>query len=686
MKKKLSFEISAPKPQQMFHKKGGKHVCRPRIVVLPGLSRPAQPDGASNVPVVPSVDHRSCDRDHMVVLPGYGEREYPFPTVAEVVTKACESIAARQQAAAAAMRRQARGKDDSNEQAADAEGSDALTRIVKRSHAHFGDMPSLSVHDKSKKALASQLPGSFPAPGAGPAAFVAAEGIRVFFYNGRFEAIVADKFDSLTGAVNWARNHMPEKYQAAIESLHGHLVKLKDIYREALPKIINFLEAQYPQASKDELLDAAVQVIDEQLAQILYVLSIWTKAFGQLRDGEYEELAAVIFTVEQAYHLNRTGDIDGHCDEECQKRLKTRVFGVEDVFVARFSGQGPATIPGSRGPVGAHAIEVPHDERDIITLMLVLYLHEFRHDLFYDIEGLPEEVTKVVVEAIDKAGKEGKLTFSSPTIRVGNQKVDTLKLVTKLYADTITEVDADIAGGVLLSGPAFLYNMLYTFAAFNAKENGVFNQNVLLRSGSVYEVDEKGALNFEVHMPDYVRVYVVAAALDLLGFKSHADECRRMADQLAGVPTPKDIYWVDAEGKRKMTIKIPVADIVQAAPAVAEALIRTPLAALGGVSMEKIVNWTARRQSKTDALVANLVAGKSDVPSDRGDYHATYVAAAATLAYFELVKAGVHPIHAARQVEPNALAMLDVVRKARQAKETASAGSKPEGGSDGETK
>jgi len=628
-----------------------KNACRKRMVVVTG-SEPAPADTTAK----PCCQHKTknCCRKHMVLVPGYGQREYPFPSVDEVVKKGCESVLEQLQRVAG----KAHGRGDGSEG-----GQVALARKGIRSEHKPGQ--------GSKPHTRKSVQPAEPAPtggAAGPAIFAAAEGLRQVFYNGRFDAIVADKFDPLTGAVNWASTHMAAKYQPAVTSLQGHLDKLQELYREALPKIMDFLAAQFPDASKEELLEAAVQVLDEQLAEILYVLRIWTDAFGQLRDGEYKQLEAVVNTVEQAFHLFRTGDITGACDDECQKRLKSRVFGIGDVFVARFSKHGPATIPGSRGPVGAHAIEVPHDERKIITLMLVLYLHEFRHDIFADVEGLDEEMTAAVVEAIQKANAEGKFKFSTDKVKIGRGAVSMADLLTKIMVDTLGENDADICGGVLLSGPAFLYNMLATFSAFNAKESGVFGQESLLRSESVYEVDKDGGLNFEVHLPDYIRAFLVASALDLLGFKAEADECRVMADQAVGQPLPKDISWEDAEGKRKLVIKVPVSDLKQVLPVVAEAIIKTPLKSLGGVSADSIVNWTRRRQDKVNSLVENLMAGKADVPTDKGDFFATYVAAAATLAYWALVKKGTHPLKATPLVEANALKMLETVKERLESK------------------
>lgn len=643
MKKLIKLNMKSP---------GGcnKSACRTRIVVLPGGVRRAD-DSILRKPCGHAVTEKNCCRNHMVVVPGYGQPQFPFPTADQVVKAAVKRLSEAARAARALSQ---------------AEKDASTVEIVARKRM----VPGVTGAGTLRKGLVPQQPGaSVPGGATDPTLFAVAEGLRVIFHRGRFEAIIAEKFDSLTGAVNWARNHMPPKYQPAIESLREHLAKLQDLYRETLPRVMDFLAAQQPEAPKEVLLGAAVAVIDEQLAEILFVLRIWTDAFGQLRDGQYEQLAAVVYTVEQAYHLFRTGDISGACDEECQRRLKTRVFGIEDVFVARFSGFGPATIPGTRGPVGAHAIEVPHDERDIITLMLVLYLHEFRHDVFHDVEGLAEEMTTTVIEAIQNAHKQNPFKFTADQVQLGRGKVATIDLITKVFADTIGEVDADIAGGVLLSGPAFLYNMLATFSAFNAKQEGVFGTDRLLRSWSVYEVDGKGGIHFAVHLPDYIRAYVVASALEALGFKDEADDCRARADQAAGTPLPQDITWVDAEGKRKMVVKIPVSDLKLVAPVVVDAIMNTKLKSLGGVSMRQIINWTQHRQDKVNILVQNLMDGNADVPTDKGDYFATYVAAAATLAYWGLVSSrGMHPENAARQVEANALKMLDTVRTRLEAR------------------
>ncbi|MBZ0185751.1 MAG: hypothetical protein K8F91_05810, partial [Candidatus Obscuribacterales bacterium] len=452
----------------------------------------------------------------------------------------------------------------------------------------------------------------------------------------------------------------------AITSLEQQLDLLSQLYLETLPRVLAVLVAQNPNVAEHSLLDAAIETLDQELSQILSVLRIWTDAFGQLRSGNYRQLEAVVFSVEQAFNLFEGEEPAGPNGEPGLERLKTSKFHVGNVFVARFSDQGPATLPGSRGPIGAHAIEVPHDEANIITLMLALYMHEFRHDIFADVEGLAEELMVAVATAIRDAVDSGEVKLSAEQASIGRNKVLMRDLIVKMFADTIGEVDADISGGVLLTGPAYLYNMLSTFSAFNAKGDGVFNTRRLLRTNSYFGLREtpsgQATIQFWPHPPDYIRAYIVAAALDEIGFSREATQCRLLADQGTGRPLPEVIVWRDEDRKSKRVVKIPVADIKVVAPVVARALIRTKLKSLGDLSTGQLLSWTVQRQAKVDRLVDNLMSDSSVVPEDIGDVHATYVAAAATLAYWGLVKSGTPAREAAVSVDRNALSMIETVR------------------------
>jgi hypothetical protein len=655
----------------------------------------------------------ACCRNHIFVLPGYGDQNFRFPDSQTLVINALARLEQRygSDEEEAQPQEGAESKEAATGDATESGGASQAIRLTSfrhSDHREHSQAPVSGAHERIKvkstagcrhKGIVKELvrkgirfdrtfvpgmPANFAAPepviaklpdaeqrNMDGTLFLAALGKAMIMDEGKYDAIVAERFDPLAGAVNWARDHMAAKYQQAIDSLASQLDKLQKLYKEALPRVLAVLAAQNPDVHPKKLEAAAVEVLDEELVQILTVLRIWTDAFAQHRDGMYKQLEAVTFVVEQAFKLQTQGRLSTGEAEN----IHTVVFQIGNVFVARFSNQGPATFPGTRGPIGAHAIEVPHDERKMIALMLVLYTHEFRHDIFADVEGLAAEVVHTVVSSIQQAFADGKFKFSTDKVAFGRNKFDLVDIIAKIFADTIPEVDADVDGGVLQSGPAFLYNMISSFSALNAgRPEGIMKVGQLLRPNSYYEMTSDNgqtSLDFLPHPPDYIRAYIVAAALDEIGFTAEADECRRLADQAVGSPLPKYITWSDVDGKSKAVIKIAFDDLKQVAPIVVKALIRTPLKALGGLAMFDIVNWTRHRQDKVDVLTKNLMNGSAEVPDNIGDIYGTYVAAAATLAYWGLCKSGVRPLVAAAVVEENALKMLDTVRQ-RQA--TAEAG------------
>ncbi len=635
----------------------------------------------------------SCCRRHAVVLPGVGHTEYPFPTTDELVAGAIAYFNGL------AREYEKHGKKfvQPEESLGESDGEMFLAYVRRslssrptnlsqwhrrrrlreqaRAQASRGVMRAVNLPKIPINPLIPEGDGVTMTATAGPVLRIAAGTLAKMMHDGRFKSVIARQFDPFKGACNWALNNMPKKFHAPAASLRDHLLKLEDIYAQSLPRVIQFLGAQYPQASEEELLDAAVSVLNEQLNEILYVLQIWTDSFTQRMYGFYPQLDYVHFTVEQANHLFHNGDLTSDGDGG----VKTRAFHLNDCFMARFSDQGPATIPGGRGPVGAHAIEVPFDEADLIVGYLPLYLHEFRHDFYNDVDGLADNMTEAVVKAITAAHAAGKFKFSSDKMMLGKQPVRMIDMITQVYAQTLSETDADIAGGVSLSGEAFMYSMLATFCAFNLRGQSAFDANRMLRHGSYFAIGEQGELGIEPHMPDYMRAYVVAAALDCIGFHAEADECRMLADQAAGVPLPKNIVWrnMDPKSKFKFDISIPMSDLKQVAPVVVDAIFNALLPSLGGKSTAQLVNWNRKRQDKVDALVRNLVSGKSDIPWEMGDFWAPYVAAADIKAKWTLWKSGrFAPQTAALFTEKNSRKMMDQVRARFIEKQAAEAAAK----------
>jgi len=621
-----------------------------------------------------------CCRPHVVICPGSGEKDFPFPDAETLTVNALARYKKKQRNSKGEknkVEQQGTGYTDPFEHADGAcchESAigDKQEGIFSSTDAPFAyDSPLNGLRIPQPAALIPQTKESKDDQIDGTL-FVAAGGIVGLLEDGKYDAIVAKRFDDFDDKVAHARETWPERYQPSIASISDQLGYIRNVYLGSLPLTTDGLRSQNPGASEASLLEAATKLLDEELEQILTVIKIYTDPFGQSRSGKYKELEAVVFAVEQAFALFEGCDpANPLTSADVQTRLQTRVFGVGNVFLARFSDQGPATIPGTRGPIGAHALEVPHNERNIIPIMLTLYMHEFRHDIFHDVEGLGDELTAVVSKAIASAYEKGELKLTRESTSLGRQKLPTVQLLIKAFTDMIGEVDADTSGGVLLSGPAFSYNTLSTFSAFNSQRKGIFNQRKLLRTGSGYELtkQENGqmALSFLPHPPDYIRAFIIAAALDEIGFPAEAAQCRKIADQAVGKRNiPEYITWDDVNGtkeKRGPQIRIAVEDLKRVAPIVVKALIRTPLKSLGGVSTTEIINWTPKSQAKSDMLTDMLMAGQWQLPEDKGDIHVTHVISACTMAYWGLCKSGMHPRDAVELVVPGGLNMILQVRK-----------------------
>lgn len=503
-----------------------------------------------------------------------------------------------------------------------------------------------------------------------------ADGLQALMISRQFDALYDSRFGRLRNSVDKARTTMPAKYQPVVSSLESQLTKLEASYRKALPQVIEGIGKQNPGAPVHAVVQKAIEVLDQELAKIIYILRVYTDCFDQMGgDGEFAKLLwAITFFFEQTHQLYWGGDLEGSGNPTA---LKSGEEHVGDVFLGRLTGSGLATIPGARGPVGAHAVQVPFDMQDIIPINLPLFGHEARHNVYHDVFcdtiSLEDEQVANLGQAILKAAKDGTIKFVSPTIKVGKQNLPTEQLMAKLATDCIGEIDADYVGGVLFNGRAFGENMVMSFPAMMVRDGRVSEKRNLLRLESHFELvpqkDGSTALEFEPHPVDYVRVHFVAAALDEIGFADDAKKLRQLADFAVGDELPTKVTYRNSDPKSKLTIEIPVADIIAVAPVVAKVLIRTPLKSQNGKSCGDLVMWTQKRQDKVDILTDILVADKADVPTDKGHFFAPYVGAAATLAYLKLVREKkMEASKAALMVSKNAFTMLETLRQRAAAK------------------
>lgn len=484
----------------------------------------------------------------------------------------------------------------------------------------------------------------------------------------QFDGLYEARFGRLVTAVEWALKNMEAEYLKAFESLNAQLEKLIESYKQALPQLIAELAKRNPGAPIMAIVQKAIELLDEELAQILYVLRVYTDCVEQRRDGKFaRQLNSCAFFFKCVHQLYWTGDLESALKGEAKSPIKGGAEQVGAVFLARVTASGLATIPGSRGPIGAHALQVPYEMLDFLVINFPLFCHESRHNVFHDVVGLEQQATKALAKDVLAAIKSGAVKPSVATIQVGSQKVPAEQMYAKIYTDWLGEMDAD-ALAVLFTGEAFGESMISSFPAMMIRDAAVSTKTKLLRTGSHFELVKQRsggvALQFEPHPVDYIRVHLVAAIYDEIGFPEAAARLRKLADFAVGDEIPEVITFEhsDEEGNVDGKIEVPTKDLIALAATVVKSIIRTKHEALGGNSNADLVMWTQKRQDKVVLLKDTLKAGKSDVPTDKGDIHVTYVAAAAISAIFDLVREGKADSETLKQVSENAMVMLETLK------------------------
>lgn len=574
-----------------------------------------------------------------VVITGEGSVDYQFPTVEELVKRCVKSGSGI--------------------------GGGKRRRRRNKGRTIVSDSPVKSAIDLGGRGFFEKLRVAPAVPAEsdeseGKTMVAGAEGLQFLMAKRQFDGLLERRFGEIAGAVTWAQKNMEAKFQPAIKSLSGQLDVLQDRYKEALPMLVQELAKRNPGVPVPELFQHAIQMLDQELAPILFTLKVYSDCFGQYRDGRFaKELDAISTYFKDAHSLMAEG-------------VPTTSFHVGDHYLARFTSMGLATIPGSKGPIGIHALQVPFNMQDMLVLMFPLLAHEFRHNIFHDVVGMEEELQMALKNRLVDGHTKGEFKLSAEKIKLSRKvSVSALDLLIKLVTDGIGEEDADIVGGAQLSGPSYMFNMLLSFPAMLINDGPISEAEAIFRTSSVYQLvdqeDGSKALVFEPHPPDYARIYIGAAALEAMGFPEAAAKVRRLADFGMGDKIPEFLTYTDAEEKSEMVIRIPIADVKAIAPAIADALINTKLECLGGRSTSEVVCWTQAREVKVQLLVDNLVAGSSEVPEDKGTMFATFVGSAATMAFWRLVENGTDAVEAVHQVSKLGLEMIQTI-KARAAK------------------
>lgn len=444
------------------------------------------------------------------------------------------------------------------------------------------------------------------------------------------------------------------KLQPAANSLSAQLETAEALYREVLPGLLLMLEGMYPQLAEEMLIEVAAQAVDQELMIIHYVMWVWADIFSQDRNRIFvKERASIDEFIDGCFELF-IGTECGKCGNTCRSLLATMTVGGK--FKCRFEADGPSTLPAqamqARGPSGrdaAHAVNIPFNMEKIIAFVKVIFAHEFMHDIFADIQGkdggpsLEDELLEVVDKALvtafnKKEGERGRLKLSKSHIMVGETKVKTIVLLRKIFADTLNEMNADISGGILLTGQAFLECMIVTFKALYGPILRRYGRDNKFPNDTIYTADENGRIEMEAHLPPYIRAKIVRFALEFLGFKKEAKKYSELTDQATELDELPDVAtWFDPEGNYP-NIDMPCVDLEAAGRIVVKTIMQTKLKSLNGRSMKQLVNFPRDRQDKVDILVKILIGELTLEDLPEGNIFVTYVAAAVPLAHRRLVE------------------------------------------------
>lgn len=489
-----------------------------------------------------------------------------------------------------------------------------------------------------------------------------AEAIQKRMVSRQFDDVFEQLFGDLEEDAEWAVKNMPAALNQSFVDHQRQIVNIRTQVENGLPKLIAALARKNPGAPPAAIIEHAMKMLAEQLGPVLSVLQVYSAAIKQYRSGRHAaKLRALNLYMGSCYSLWLAGDPEAR-NPSAPQQIPTSSLQVGQKLLSMIGGPGLGTIPGAKGPVGLSLLMYPIDMVDWISLSLTLNAHEGGHQIFADIKGFEDEMQKIVEDAVAAANSTGALQFTSARSAVGRMAVSTRELIVKMITDCIGEIEADVAG-VLVNGPAFLYGMLLSFPAMLIRDGRVRDAKQLLRTGSVYMLEEQPdgskALEFEPHPPDYIRAYMVAAMVEEIGYKSEADLLRRLADQMVG-KVPDALTWKDAAGESRTVISIKVADIKAVVPVVAKALLRTKLKSLGRKSLTDLVLWGAKQQTKALAIKDALLRGESTLPANIGTIYPTLIGSGAALAYWEAIHSQDADV-VLPQLEENVLKMLAVL-------------------------
>jgi hypothetical protein len=518
--------------------------------------------------------------------------------------------------------------------------------------------------------------------------WVVAQGVLDELDNHQFDGLIAKRFNEVTGSYRAARekiaeHKMDENLSEVIDSLDSHVVEMRELYAFVVPRALGAKIRQYPEIPAQILEEIISAATDRYFQNTYEVVSLYAKAFRQETDRLYPVLNGLRAFLHSCYTLFMQGDPTGTVQNNLPG-VRTRVFKAGPRFLLYAGEDGPATISGGqellKGPIGVHLGFEPLEELSILLFELPINGHENFHNIFWDIEGLPEETVVKVAERIQADDQAGKYSFTNKTVIIGGKEVPILPFLAMAFLQMIPEIAADLSGGVQYCGTAFWKAVLPLFIAFNSRKKGVLQTEEGLRVGSIFDVqpqpDGTAKLKVETHTQDFPRGLLIAETYEKIGFPQAADECRARTVQ-ANATFPEYVSWTSKEFG---TIEVLTSDFAQLFPSVIEAMLSAKMDSLGGQSNSDIVNWTPARELKVQLIRTYFqklfIEGNAELPDIAGDVYPHYVGAALTHVYWDLVAKGYKPnVIFSRLSAPglDLLLTLDEQAKAKAAEKAAKA-------------
>ncbi len=269
-------------------------------------------------------------------------------------------------------------------------------------------------------------------------------------------------------------------------------------------------------------------------------------------------------------------------------------------------------------------INLPHAAFDNVWQWLALP-HETGHDLYATVDGLPEELNKVLGDRMRKAVSDGEVRI--PHIRVDLRPHGIPHVIdytpedflATLWRGWANEAQADMVGLLNCGGATAV--ALQQIIGFSAEDRWD------LRT----ESDGTIADGPESHPTSYVRNALNIAALRRIG-GGHSQLADQIEERFRALrPAAPKIVW--RLGRVVEVAQINTDEMIKSAQLAAVELIDYCYEVLGGKSYAELATFTADDQAKVDALVDPLLRG--DPTFAQGDGVEPRHALAATIFAFE---------------------------------------------------